>query len=120
MFLLSVIILKTKLFQSKTVSKPFILGVFYLKVVLAILYGYLSAKNNWGDTHHFFSQSKLIGNLWPEHPFKFFRMVFGPTFRPLPEDYAEIIGTNRIYYYGELRGDLVIRINALLQTISSG
>lgn len=119
LIIFGIIILKSKLFASKTISKQFILFVFFLKVVISYLYGYLAFKNNWGDTFAYFESSKIFAKLLPNHPLKFLRLIFGNTFQQLPLDYQQILGLKDIRFYG-YRNDMLLKMNAFLQIFSFG
>lgn len=118
--LLSIIILKTNLFQSRFVSKQFTLFVFLLKIIISFLYGYIHWVNGWRDTFSFFGSSKVVAKLWPEHPFMMLRFIFGPVMDPLPQNYQYIFEQSGIAYYGLERSGFIVRVNSFFQLFSGG
>lgn len=119
-FLLSILILKSKYFEIKGLPRQFLLFVFILKVLVSFFYGFISWKYNWGDTHAYFNASKTMAEFLPHDPLKFLRLVFGPNFESLPQSYQEVIHQEWIHYYGLPRSGFIVKVHALMQIFSFG
>ena len=119
--LFSFLILKTRLFRLQLLSRQFILIIFLLKAAASFLYGYIHYTNGWNDTFAFFDASKMAAQMWPEHPWKYLRFIFGPTMdQNLPPAYQEATEVKAIPYYNLQRSGFIVRANSLIQIFSLG
>lgn len=95
------------------------LGLFFLlKVVAALVYGYVHKIIGGLDTWSYVSHSRLIYDSFFIHPLYFLELTFGPNVRPVP-DYLKAI-VEPIRSWSDVRTYTVLRVNALIHFFSGG
>lgn len=114
------IILKTKLFESEFISKPFLVGMFIFKILVAYLYAYIHFENGWNDTFAMFVEGKTIARLFFEDPELYFQFVFGDVERPFTAEIADKIGVDTLKRYGRPRTKFLVQLNALFIPLCYG
>jgi hypothetical protein len=116
----SVIILKTELFKSDTLTKKYILSFFFIKIIAGFSYTYIF-KNilNGQDIFAFFNDSQIAFSALKDNPLYYFQLVFGKNdFDPIPRQlfpYVDAMG-----FWFDQGNYVMVRINALFHLFSFG
>ena len=109
-------------------SKKHVLFGFGIKLIFAIAYilvfqFYFSNGELYGDSATFFTDSKLISEIFFESPNDFLRLMFGLD--PLSQESQELLNQTRIWSVGASSdwindNRLILKVNAIIHFFSSG
>jgi len=116
----SYIILKTRVFKSKSLTKNYILAFFLIKVVAGFTYIYVH-KNILigGDIFSFFNDGQIVFSALKENPLTYLQLVFGPNdMRNVPSHLLPY--TDTMGYWFDQGNYVMVRVNALFHLFSFG
>lgn len=118
--LLSYIILKTNVFNSKSLTRTYILSFFLIKIVAGFLYLYIHKYLlDSGDMFAFFNDSIIVFGALKDNPLTYLQLVFGPNdLRHVPAHLVPY--TDAMGFWFDKGNYVMVRINALFQLFSFG
>jgi len=111
---------KTSIFKTETLSKTCLVGLAALKIVAGLFYYYLYSEiPTFIDSGYFLNEANIVYSSWQENPMYYFQLVFGPNnYLPEPEHLCNYIDAMGLWY--DWGGYSVVRINALLRPLTMG
>lgn len=118
--LFSLIILKTPLFKSRSLTRRYLLAFFLIKVFAGFTYVYLS-KNVLAayDIFTYFSDSQIVFSALKEDPNTYLQLVFGAS--DLDKVPVHLLPyTDAMGYWFDTGNYVMVRINALFHLFSFG
>lgn len=116
----SLVILKTKIFESPYVSKSFLVKVLALKTLFGFLYAYIHFENGWQDTFMLFLNGKHIAQVLFESPELYFKLVTGQIEKPLSPEITAMLNGDEMKKYFQERSSFTVKVNALLIPFTYG
>lgn len=125
--LFSWIIWRSAWFRIDGISKPVVLGAFYIKLIFGFLfwavYTYHYAVDHGSDAFVYFEEAKILKDVFHENTGHFFRLMIStqPTDPELLQHIAEMDRWNRAVSYGVLNDNpTIIKFNAIVLFFSLG
>ncbi len=108
-------------FNSTTISKKVLLVGFAIKVISAILFGYLykSRTLSGGDTFMYFDDADIVYQTLKIDPFIYLKLTIGINdFTPVPSYLLPY--TDAMHFWFDSSNYFLVRINAIIRLFSMG